>query len=109
MASNTDKGVGGELRSTGSLWLDGLKFFSVTYGPHASSFVFLILIWMMLVKPELDRKELDYSQHREMISLMSSQTQSQQELVRSIDATAKTMQVTATALDRLFERIQDER
>lgn len=68
------------------------------YGPYAFGLISVLLIWFWIVKPELDTRTLDF-QHLNQIVDMQGQ------IVSGMEDTARTMEVTATILERTVDRL----
>lgn len=83
--------------------LDIYSLITQVYGPYAFGVISLLLIWFTIVKPELQTRALDFNTHHELLD-------SQAQICGSLEKTSRTMEVTATVLERILveldERIQ---
>lgn len=63
-----------------------------TYGPFAFGVAALLLIWGMIVQPEMDRRTIDYDAHKQLLSAQQEIVSSQREITASQAATAKMLE-----------------
>lgn len=79
-------------------WLTGWELITRIYGPYAFGIVSVLIIWFVIVSPELERKELDFKKHAEIVESMRN-------IADTMKSTARSNEVTATMLDRAIERL----
>ena len=70
------------------------------YGPFAFGIISLLMIWNMVVAPELERKNLDFEQMNHLVS-------QQREVIQQQEKTAVMIRDTALILDRVTQRMQE--
>lgn len=69
------------------------------YGPFAFGIVSLLIIWLLIIKPELENKQLDFDTQKVLIEQLSQETRQSQEI-------ARTMRDTALILERIVNRLE---
>lgn len=69
------------------------------YGPFAFGVLSLLVIWLAIIQPELDRKGLDFEAQRQML-------QQHQEVLNRQDMAMKALETTAVILDRVTQRLE---
>lgn len=69
------------------------------YGPFAFGIVSLLVIWFAIMQPELNRKQLDFEQHKQLIQQQHAENIQQAK-------TAETLRDVAQILDGVTTRIQ---
>ena len=68
----------------------GMNLLLTHYGPYAFGVVLLVVVWQMIVKPQLERRMLDF--------------EAQQEIIKALSATAATLERTAEKLEQLVDK-----
>ena len=68
----------------------GMNLLLTHYGPYAFGGVLLLALWQTIVKPQLDRRMLDF--------------EAQQEIIKALSATAATLERTAEKLEQLVDK-----
>lgn len=79
--------------------LDATSKIANQYGPFAFGVVSLLVIWYAIMAPELDRKQLDFEQHKTLL-----QQQHQENLQQA--ETAETLRDTARVLEKIVDKIE---
>lgn len=90
--NNEDARLVGKQVMVGSPW----GILAHYYGPLAFGLVCVLLIWRMVMQPQLDAKNIDYEEHRKIVSTMQS-------TAAAMSSTAATMQSTSQVLERQSE------
>lgn len=62
------------------------------YGPHAFSLIMFLAIWFTAVKPELDRKEFEAIEQKQLLNQMAA-------IVSTMERTANTLERIALLRD----------
>ena len=73
--------------------------FMEIYGPYAFGVISLLLIWFTIVKPQLERQQIDFSRYEAVLDKLKDFTSGQQEVVRS-------MERTSNILDNITKRLE---
>ena len=68
-----------------------------SYGPFSFSIVALLCIWLFIVRPELERRAINFDRQQQVVDVMIDITQTQEK-------TAESLKTTAQILERLLER-----
>ena len=68
------------------------------YGPFAFSFVVFFAMWAYVVQPEMERREVEWGSHREVLASERELLKLLQEQTQSQKATAEVMKETAAVL-----------
>lgn len=69
------------------------------YGPFAFGVVSLLVIWLAIISPEMERRQIDFEVYSKLIERHQQENQ-QQEL------TARTMRDAALILDKVAQRLE---
>ena len=99
---------------------DAASLMIATYGPFAFGVVSFLAIWFTAVKPELDKRAIDWQTHNETLQMLTA-TQRQQAHIsenmtvsfetmkatgETMRATAETMKAAAKTLDDVARRME---
>ena len=76
-----------------------IQKFSETYGPHAFGLVTLLLIWFVIVKPELAARQMNFERQQKIVDEMSI-------VASTLDQTADTIAKVADALGKTSSILQ---
>ena len=76
-----------------------LARFMEIYGPYAFGVVSLLLIWFTIVKPQLERQQIDFSRQEVVLDKLKEFTSGQREVVQS-------MERTSVILDNITKRLE---
>ena len=69
-----------------------IKAFSDAYGPYIFGVVSLLIIWTMIVQPQMEQNKIDYDEFTRAADIMQD--------------TAETLHRTADVMDRTAERLE---
>lgn len=79
--------------------VDGLTAIAKAYGPYAFGLVTVLVLWLAVLRPELDRKNDNFELHRAIIEKQIEQGNRNED-------TARTLKETAVILDRVTLRLE---
>lgn len=82
-----------------------LGAFGDRYGPYAFGVVSLLLIWFVIVKPELENSRLDVGKQEAIVLKQQEIVTQLTNVSASLEATSKTLEATAEINDRVAERL----
>lgn len=77
------------------------QLMSTVYGPYAFGIISLLIIWFTIVGPQLDRQAIDFERNENAIETL-------QEVGRSMDQVARSMERTAVVLDTLIQKLNTQ-
>lgn len=75
--------------------------FVTTYGPFAFGVITLLIIWMIIIQPELKSNRLDFETHRKLLETQGAQNIQQEQTARTIRDTALILERVAKSLERI--------
>jgi hypothetical protein len=78
--------------------IEAVKDYADRYGPFAFGVLSLLLIWFAVVKPELNRRDLDFDQMNALLGQQKAIVDSMQRISDNQTVTAKLMERTANTL-----------
>lgn len=73
--------------------------FMEIYGPYAFGVASLLLIWFTIVKPQLERQQIDFTRNEAVLDKLKDFTSGQREVVQS-------MERTSVILDNITKRLE---
>ena len=99
---------------------DAASLLIATYGPFAFGVVSFLAIWFTAVKPELDKRAIDWQTHNETLQMltatqrqqahisenMSASFQAMESTINTMQSTAEVMQQAADTLDRVARTME---
>lgn len=75
------------------------------YGPYAFGLVALLLIWFLIVRPELESNRIDYEKQQQVVEQMRDIAQSQKEGAQAVKAGAMAIKESAEAVERAADKL----
>lgn len=88
-----------EGKGTEKVNLGWIKAISDTYGPYAFGVISLIVVWLFLVQPELNRRGVDWESNQKIV-------EQHRENCVTLEKTSATLKDTAVVLDKTSERLE---
>ena len=83
------------------------------YGPFAFGLITLLVVWLSIIGPELDRKGLDFDMQRDLMTRHEAMLERQNNLAKAFEftqiqqtQTIEALKSTAEILDKVTERLQ---
>jgi hypothetical protein len=76
------------------------QLIATVYGPYAFGVVSLLIIWYMIVSPQLERQALDFKRNESVIENQREILASMATIVRSVEQTAQVLEQVTKNLDR---------
>jgi hypothetical protein len=87
---------------------EAIKEFVKTYGPFAFGMVSLLILWIAILKPQLDRQTLDYETQRVIIEAQNKTLDAQKSLLRDQDGLSENMRQTSIILERIIREMDNK-
>lgn len=82
-----------------------LRMFADRYGPYAFGVFSLLIVWLLLVKPELDSRTIDFEKQQELVSQMQTVSRSMEKTAVLLERTAVLAERTALVSERYAEEL----
>lgn len=77
------------------------------YGPYAFGIVSMLILWAVIVKPELQAQRINFEAQTEVLMQMREIQRSQAEMANSLDTTSKVFVDTAKSLERTSQTLKE--
>ncbi len=75
------------------------------FGPYGFGLVSLLLIWFSIVRPELESNKISFESQGKIIMSLTEHNLNQRELVKAMDKTTQTLNITAQILERTVGKL----
>lgn len=76
------------------------QLLATVYGPYAFGVTSLLIIWYMIVSPQLERQALDFKRNESVIENQREILASMATIVRSVEQTAQVLEQVTKNLER---------
>lgn len=83
------------------------EIFTRIYGPYAFGIVSMLILWAVIVKPELQAQRINFEAQTEVLMQMREIQRSQAEMAHSLDTTSKVFVDTAISLERTSSTLKE--
>lgn len=83
---------------------ESLKEFAKQYGPFAFGIFSLLVIWVVIITPVLDRNTLDFKQQQELIKLLNTSINSLNNVAVEQNRLSETLKESAVLLEDAVKR-----
>lgn len=77
-----------------------IELVATIYGPYAFGVISLLVVWFTIVGPQLERQAVDFNRNETLLESM-------REISGTMLTVSRSMERTATALDRIVEKQDD--
>lgn len=101
---------GGETTKTSTTMGDAVREFTKAYGPYTFGIVSLLVIWVTIITPVLDRSALDFKSLQNSIESLNTTINSQRSILQDqgklsdgMQKTSEDMRKTSENLERIIE------
>jgi hypothetical protein len=78
-----------------------LQLLATVYGPYAFGVASLLLIWYMIVSPQLERQAVDYRKNEEVIISLQQVSATSLEISRALERTSLVLEVLVKELQKV--------
>jgi hypothetical protein len=78
-----------------------LQLLATVYGPYAFGVASLLLIWYMIVSPQLERQAIDYKKNEEVIISLQQVSATSLEISRALERTSLVLEVLVKELQKV--------
>lgn len=85
-----------------------IQKFSETYGPFAFGLVSLLLIWFVIVRPELATRTIDFERQQNLVDQMSIVASTLEQTAETLGKTSVVLQMTTDNLSKVCDKIEDK-
>lgn len=83
-----------------------IQVIASAYGPYAFGVISLLMIWFSIVKPELDRRAIDFAAHNEVLQSLVTRDAQQVILAATMQETASSIATAARLLEQTIGRLE---
>lgn len=84
-----------------------IKEFAKQYGQFAFGVITLLIIWVAIIDPIMDRQNLDFEAQRKILESQNSTLDTQRSMLKDQDRLSENMKQTATILERIISKMED--
>jgi hypothetical protein len=100
---------GGDTTKTSTTMGDAVREFTKAYGPYTFGIVSLLVIWITIIAPVLERSALDFKELQNSIESLNTTINSQRSVLQDQGKLSEDMRKTSENLVRALETITEKR
>lgn len=79
------------------------------YGPLAFGLICVLLLWRMVLQPQLDAKNIDYEEHRKLATTMQSTAAAMSSTASTMESTSQILSQQSEVLSEILQMAREDR
>lgn len=76
------------------------------YGPYAFGVVSLLVVWFVIVAPQLESQRVDFKQQQEVVQQLNDLSRTHAQTANTLNQASRALETTARTLERTIERLE---